>query len=59
MPDQLHSRSSRDGKWVEIAITADSLYQHLLLIAERQFWRCVESGEPPSPVRGRATAAAH
>jgi hypothetical protein len=36
------------GKWVEIAITADSLYQHLLLTAEKKFWRCVESGEPPN-----------
>ena len=35
------------GKWVEIAIVADSLYQHLLLTAEKKFWRCVESGEPP------------
>jgi predicted phage-related endonuclease len=35
------------GKWVEIAITADPLYQHLLLTAEKKFWRCVESGEPP------------
>ena len=35
------------GKWVEIAITADSLYQHLLFTAEKKFWRCVESGEPP------------
>src|ERR1700686_5534802 len=35
------------GKWVEITITADSLYQHLLLTAEKKFWRCVESGEPP------------
>jgi hypothetical protein len=26
---------------------ADSLYQHLLLTAEKKFWRCVESGEPP------------
>src|SRR6266705_2290279 len=35
------------GKWVEIKIPADSLYQHLLLTAEKKFWRCVESGEPP------------
>jgi predicted phage-related endonuclease len=35
------------GKWVEINIPADPLYQHLLLTAERKFWRCVESGEPP------------
>jgi predicted phage-related endonuclease len=35
------------GKWVEIKVHADALYQHLLLTAERKFWRCVESGEPP------------
>ncbi len=35
------------GKWVEISIPADCLYQHLLLSAEKKFWRCVESGEPP------------
>jgi YqaJ-like viral recombinase domain len=35
------------GKWVEIPIPADPLYQHLLLTAEKKFWRCVESGEPP------------
>jgi hypothetical protein len=34
------------GKWVEITVPADSLYQHLLLTAEKKFWRCVESGEP-------------
>jgi hypothetical protein len=36
------------GKWVEIKVAADPLYQHLLLIAEKKFWRCVESGERPS-----------
>jgi predicted phage-related endonuclease len=35
------------GKWVELTIYADSLYQHLLLTAEKKFWRCVESGETP------------
>ena len=35
------------GKWVEITLPADSLYQHLLITAERKFWRCVESGEAP------------
>ncbi|MET4279197.1 MULTISPECIES: YqaJ viral recombinase family protein [unclassified Bradyrhizobium] len=35
------------GKWVEIKIHADPLYQHLLLLAEKTFWRCVEMGEPP------------
>jgi hypothetical protein len=34
------------GKWVEMTIPADPLYQHLLLTAEKKFWRCVESGEP-------------
>jgi predicted phage-related endonuclease len=36
------------GKWVEIKTNADPLYQHLILAAERKFWRCVESGETPS-----------
>jgi hypothetical protein len=35
------------GKWVEIALHADPLYQHLLLTAEKKFWRCVQTGEPP------------
>jgi len=49
------------GKWVEIAIAADSLYQHLLLTAEKKFWRCLETGEPPrlfgvEPPRARIEA---
>jgi hypothetical protein len=49
------------GKWVEIALSADPLYQHLLITAERKFWRCVETGEPPrlfgiDPVRPRLAA---
>jgi predicted phage-related endonuclease len=36
------------GKWVEIKVNADPLYQHLILTAERKFWRCVESGEAPA-----------
>jgi predicted phage-related endonuclease len=35
------------GKWVELTIHADPLYQHLLLTAEKKFWRCVMSGETP------------
>jgi hypothetical protein len=35
------------GKWVEIAIPADPLYQHLLLTAEKKFWRCVQFGDTP------------
>jgi predicted phage-related endonuclease len=49
------------GKWVEITIPADPLYQHLLLTAEKKFWRCVQSGEPPrlfgvEPPRPRVAA---
>jgi hypothetical protein len=49
------------GKWVEIKISADPLYQHLLLTAEKKFWRCIESGEPPhlfgvEPPRARIEA---
>jgi hypothetical protein len=35
------------GKWVEMTIPADRLYQHLLLTAEKKFWCCVETGEAP------------
>src|SRR5882724_361605 len=35
------------GKWVELTIHADPLYQHLLLTAEKKFWRCVRDGEVP------------
>jgi predicted phage-related endonuclease len=49
------------GKWVEIRISADPLYQHLLLTAEKKFWRCVQSGELPrlfgvEPPRARIEA---
>jgi predicted phage-related endonuclease len=37
------------GLWVQVPVHADPLYQHLLLTAEKKFWRCVESGEPPRP----------
>src|SRR5260221_10805690 len=35
------------GKLVEMTIPADPLYQHLLITAEKRFWRCVETGEAP------------
>jgi putative phage-type endonuclease len=35
------------GKWVEITIPVDPLYLSLLVSAEKKFWRCVQSGEPP------------
>jgi hypothetical protein len=33
------------GKWIEVTIPADALYQHFLITAERRFWRCVQTGE--------------
>jgi predicted phage-related endonuclease len=36
------------GKWIEITVQADPLYQHLLLTAEKKFWSSVQTGEPPS-----------
>ena len=49
------------GKWVEIAIAADPVYQTAMMYAERAFWRAVSSGEPPSlfhaePPRARIEA---
>ena len=35
------------GKWVEITIPVDPLYHSVLISAEKKFWRCVQSGEPP------------
>src|SRR6266481_1457615 len=37
------------GKWVEMTIPADALYQHFLVTAERRFLRCVQTGETPHP----------
>ena len=38
---------TRGGKWDEITANTDPLYQHLIVTAERKFWRCVETGELP------------
>jgi len=35
------------GKWVELTIPTDPLYLTVLVSAEKKFWRCVQSGEPP------------
>jgi putative phage-type endonuclease len=35
------------GKWVEITIPMDPFYLTVLVSAEKKFWRCVQSGEPP------------
>lgn len=50
------------GRWIEMTIPADPLYQHLILVAEKKFWRCVRTGEPPrlfdlEPPRPRIEAA--
>lgn len=35
------------GKWVEITVPSDPLYQAVLISAEKKFWRCVQLGETP------------
>ena len=35
------------GKWVEISIPADPVYQTVLVAAEKAFWASVQTGEPP------------
>jgi predicted phage-related endonuclease len=35
------------GKWVEITVPMDPLYLSILVVAEKKFWRCVQSGEVP------------
>jgi predicted phage-related endonuclease len=37
------------GKWIDITIPADALYQHFLVTAEHRFWRCVQTGDTPRP----------
>jgi hypothetical protein len=49
------------GHWLHVKIAADPLYQHLLVTAERNFWRSVVTGEPPrlfnvEPPRPRVAA---
>ena len=36
------------GKWVELSIEADPIYQTILIAAEQAFWRAVKTGEPPA-----------
>jgi predicted phage-related endonuclease len=42
------------GKWVEITIPLDPLYLSVLVSAEKKFWRCVRSGEPPHLINAEA-----
>jgi predicted phage-related endonuclease len=39
------------GKWVEIKTHADPLYQHLIITAEKKFWRASRT-ESPLPCSG-------
>ena len=50
MPQLQHNMwvvAARSAVLSVITTHADPLYQHLIVTAERKFWRCVESGEPP------------
>ena len=49
------------GKWVEMAVSADPVYQTAMIYAERAFWRAVTGGEQPrlfhaEPPRARIEA---
>jgi predicted phage-related endonuclease len=36
------------GKWVELSIEADPIYQTILIAAEKAFWHAVKTGETPA-----------
>src|SRR3981081_3669078 len=36
------------GKWVELSIDADPIYQTILIAAEKAFWRSGKAGESPA-----------
>jgi predicted phage-related endonuclease len=36
------------GKWVELSIDADPVYQTVMIAAEKAFWLAVKNGEPPA-----------
>jgi predicted phage-related endonuclease len=36
------------GKWVELSVEADPIYQTILIAAEKSFWRAVKTGQPPA-----------
>src|ERR1700685_827583 len=36
------------GKWIELTIEADPIYQTILIAAEKAFWRAVKTGETPA-----------
>ena len=46
------------GKWIEMTIPADALYQHFLVTAEKRFWRCVQIRGDSAALWRRAASAA-
>src|SRR5450631_752310 len=36
------------GKWIELSIDADPIYQTILIAAEKAFWRAIKTGETPA-----------
>ena len=34
------------GKWIELTIEADPIYQTILIVAEKAFWRAVKTAKP-------------
>src|SRR3979409_2101292 len=38
---------SGGGKWIELSVEADPIYQTILIAAEKAFWRAVKTGESP------------
>jgi predicted phage-related endonuclease len=36
------------GKWLEVSVEADPIYQTVLIAVEKAFWRAVKTGEPPA-----------
>lgn len=45
-------------KWAVYEIVAEPIYQAQLVEAERRFWECVQSGEPPVVVEVKAPVQA-
>jgi hypothetical protein len=42
----MHAIITGGGKWMEVSIAADPLYQHLLLTAEKKFWQSLTGTLP-------------
>jgi predicted phage-related endonuclease len=44
-----------NGDWMMLEYELDAAYAARLIEAERQFWHCVQSGEPPAPLPAEPT----